>query len=660
MSMPKQWQRPTLDDVSHSLSMAPGAAFFLACLTQRAGDEEVLYETQSEKPTFRWRKFKHALEDLDAADKPVWLCDDLLLAAANIAEDVGGLPVCCRDDLLFDLPGLRPPSGSALWLASAGACSSWRRDPFCWSTGVFVVMGTATARLRDPCDPPPAAVTGHAGAAVAPSSAGGHRVNVAAGQMLVVPPGWWYCLSCSAKILGLQSQCLERADATWALGELLQSLGKPSPNSLEAMLLEVQKLEPLGLRRCLRGTFSHANVAGAEVSTGLMKVMWELSAAYPEFVMSGLPLPGDAAGWSRAALEVFVKTGAFCRPTPRPSPIWPSIGHLPLPGPKVSPSSAALPRIIWMFWAQGAASLGPFRRACISSWQCQNPTWEVVLLDKQSCFQYVDASDLPERWPCLRLDALADALRLALLSRHGGVYVDISVFCVKALDTWLVERMGHNGLLAFYFQEFGRPGRSNHGEYIENWFLACERGNELTLKWHAAFLQFWKGRTDASAAGGLQASSMFKNTDLSCMQEHQKNYLTMHCCFKWLIDSDKNARTLWQDATALLPADAAVGWILDLEGVGTDWLKNNLAGRHAARWLYLEDAAWISDLLTRAPMLKFVGVHASVFDRQPPHHLTRPGSCMRLLLAHGLPELDMLPEVISLGRGAVLHFEMAD
>ena len=112
-----------------------------------------------------------------------------------------------------------------------------------------------------------------------------------------------------------------------------------------------------------------------------------------------------------AALEVFVKTGAFCRPTPRPSPIWPSIGHLPLPGkpmtrpkpeafaralhfrsiqvpspgPKVSPSSAALPRIIWMFWAQGAASLGPFRRACISSWQCQNPTWEVVLLDKQSC-----------------------------------------------------------------------------------------------------------------------------------------------------------------------------------------------------------------------------------------------------------------------------------
>lgn len=34
-----------------------------------------------------------------------------------------------------------------------------------------------------------------------------------------------------AKILGLQSQCLERADATWALGELLQSLGKPSPNS---------------------------------------------------------------------------------------------------------------------------------------------------------------------------------------------------------------------------------------------------------------------------------------------------------------------------------------------------------------------------------------------------------------------------------------------
>ena len=317
-----------------------------------------------------------------------------------------------------------------------------------------------------------------------------------------------------------------------------------------------------------------------------------------------------------------------------PKPIFLAVWgrHAPL-------SQSAFPRIIWMFWAQGdGKGLGFFRRACIQSWVCNNPAWRVVLLSVSSCFSFIATSDLPEKWQYLRWDVLSDAVRLALLARHGGVYVDISVVCTKPLDDWLNLSSSATDidLEAFYYPKFGRSDHTNRGEFVENWFLASPKCSELMQRWHAAFLQFWKGRTDATQDGGLLASGMFKDIDLQAMREDQTNYLTMHCCFKWLIDSDPFARQRWQTATALHSGDAAIGWIRELGGVEQNWNETNVACFHVARWLYKNDTAWVSELIQRAPMLKFVGAHASIFDKQPEQNLMQQGTCMCFLMNHSV------------------------
>merc|ERR1711892_834064 len=123
------------------------------------------------------------------------------------------------------------------------------------------------------------------------------------------------------------------------------------------------------------------------------------------------------------------------------------------------------------------------------------------------------------------------------------------------------------GFAAFYYEAFGRTdSRNDSGEYVENWFLACRRSSALVASWHGAFLRFWHGRTNAFDSGGLGASTMFRDTDLSCMKDDQKSYLTMHSCFKWLVDHDPEARRAWRERTLLFRADdGALGWILDLE-----------------------------------------------------------------------------------------------
>eukprot|EP00929_Paragymnodinium_shiwhaense_P008590 TRINITY_DN112549_c0_g1_i1.p1 TRINITY_DN112549_c0_g1~~TRINITY_DN112549_c0_g1_i1.p1 ORF type:complete len:304 (-),score=26.34 TRINITY_DN112549_c0_g1_i1:16-927(-) len=270
-----------------------------------------------------------------------------------------------------------------------------------------------------------------------------------------------------------------------------------------------------------------------------------------------------------------------------------------------------------------------------------NPSWRVILLDRASCCQYVETADLPEFFVELPINVAADALRLALLHRHGGVYVDVGVICQEALDDWLMPDLSTKHVAAFYYEAFGKEEcRNSVGDYVENWFLASHRQHPLILAWQRAFLRFWQGRRSVHEGGGLAKSNMFRSTNLNCMHDYQKDYLTMHCCFKWAIDHDATARRLWLEDMLLLRADdAALGWILDLAGtytMGESWLAQRVAARHCARWLYRDDLAWVDGLLQRAPLLKFIGCHAATLDRQSVSNLLRPGSCANHLLTRCL------------------------
>ncbi|CAK9031152.1 unnamed protein product [Durusdinium trenchii] len=657
---------PVIDPVEGA---AGGATFWLSCLIQRAKDHEVIYEEQrpsGSTPTVRRGRFQDALGAWETArpDRPIWLCDEDLISA-DFLDEVGedhGIAF-----LATTATRTAPPSPAALCLASANARTTWRRDPLCWSTKLLLLHGSVHVRLVP--SEPEGAFVGAWGAAVAAESAlmEPQWVELTAGQRLSIPAGWWYSISCGReKMWGLQMQSLlSHPDPS----ESLLQTGTPG------MPLTSMPSEHHQLRRCLPGLFPLPTKRRATLCTSdqkeaegtgrLLEVMWKLSVVYPEFVLAGVGLPWDSFLWSSESLELFVCTRGFWRPWPSTSCTASSgapvqlLSELSLPGPHVELRSGGMPRIIWMFWAQ-EDGLGGFRRACIRSWVCKNPTWQVVLLNTETCLSYLDPTELPRPWGarpsrCRRPTVLADAVRLALLKRHGGVYVDVSVVCCRSLDNWLMKSLGQHEMAAFYYKNFGRSDRINTGEYVENWFLACLQGSQLMRRWHEAFQLFWTDRADAHDYGGLRNSQMFKHTDLSCMTEDQTNYLTMHCCFKWLIDSDAFARKLWQTSTLLIAADTALGWILDLPGLRENWSISTITGHHAAHWLYRDDLAWVAKLVRLSPMLKFVGAHASVFDQQPEAELMRKGTCMQFLLSHALQ-----PDVMDVMNLDELHFEAVD
>ena len=74
----------------------------------------------------------------------------------------------------------------------------------------------------------------------------------------------------------------------------------------------------------------------------------------------------------------------------------------------------------------------------------------------------------------------ADLIRLCLLVKHGGIWMDSTVLCVRPIDEWLAK---HHEQQFFVFP-FGKENQHS----CANWFIYSSANHPLTTRWRD-FLQ---------------------------------------------------------------------------------------------------------------------------------------------------------------------------
>ena len=124
-----------------------------------------------------------------------------------------------------------------------------------------------------------------------------------------------------------------------------------------------------------------------------------------------------------------------------------------------------------MLWLQGFENAPDVVKTCLRSWKTRNPTWTVVELSEENLPDYVDSDALSTlKGLDVQRPKLANLIRLYLISRHGGVWVDATCLCCQPLDRWLPHYMDSG------FFAFRDPGPDR---ILANWFLAARKGNAL-------------------------------------------------------------------------------------------------------------------------------------------------------------------------------------
>lgn len=193
-----------------------------------------------------------------------------------------------------------------------------------------------------------------------------------------------------------------------------------------------------------------------------------------------------------------------------------------------------IPRIIWAYWHDDTPPL--LVQRCIANWRALNPDYELRLLHPLNIAEHLDPDEFLSNYASLAEFRKADWLRLAVLRRYGGIWLDASLFLTRSL-AWVTELQQTHGTdyVGFYNGEFTLDGKA---PVPENWFMAAVPGSifitDLCKEFEIALLAGEKAYLDALRTQGLYWQAV-QNINM-----HE--YLIMHVVASKLLAEDNSHR----------------------------------------------------------------------------------------------------------------------
>lgn len=194
-----------------------------------------------------------------------------------------------------------------------------------------------------------------------------------------------------------------------------------------------------------------------------------------------------------------------------------------------------------MCWFQGEGNkpLPILTRTCIDRWKELNPDWVVNILSDNTIADYVpEYFEILKNSPSRQYQACSDLLRILLLSKYGGVWVDASVYPMKPLSNFYQDIVNDTGFFTYRFMPRRISNTMGDRETV-SWFLYVNKPEHYIIeKWKTKFI------------------SEFKNN------KHWK-YFTFHQTLADLYDDDIRVKYIIEKMVQIdqvVPHSAAKSW----------------------------------------------------------------------------------------------------
>jgi hypothetical protein len=175
------------------------------------------------------------------------------------------------------------------------------------------------------------------------------------------------------------------------------------------------------------------------------------------------------------------------------------------PWPEPDPRRFNTTKILWGFWDRGRAALPGQAEFAVRTWQTRHPDWAIVILSDDTYRDYVSPSDLPTTFNSLKVQHRSDILRLAVLARFGGAYLDVSTIIFRSFDgIW------DSAADELYLTTAVDVGIGNASFALANnaLLMAPRRGNRVIMEWHRRLVEYAERPCETTAE--MQRHAAFK------------------------------------------------------------------------------------------------------------------------------------------------------
>lgn len=144
---------------------------------------------------------------------------------------------------------------------------------------------------------------------------------------------------------------------------------------------------------------------------------------------------------------------------------------------------------VWFFWMQGLENAPALVRRCFASLQENLKDREIVLINEKNLNDYVQFPDFiidKLNRGIITYTHFSDILRVELLLRYGGTWIDSTVFCSgKNIPKYMLDSD------FFVFQNL-RPGDNGSILNFSSWFMSSCSNNRILLATRELLYTYWK------------------------------------------------------------------------------------------------------------------------------------------------------------------------
>ena len=141
----------------------------------------------------------------------------------------------------------------------------------------------------------------------------------------------------------------------------------------------------------------------------------------------------------------------------------------------VDNGSYSYPKVIWLYW-HSHDDIPEVVRLCVDRVRTFCPDYKVNFLNASSINEYITLPDIPDSLP---LAIKADYIRLMLLEKYGGVWMDSSIFLNEDFG-WISKMSSNHDAFVFYSDEctidLDEP-------ITENWSIISPIGSPFIKAW---------------------------------------------------------------------------------------------------------------------------------------------------------------------------------
>ena len=150
---------------------------------------------------------------------------------------------------------------------------------------------------------------------------------------------------------------------------------------------------------------------------------------------------------------------------------------------------------VWVCWFQGMDKAPDLVKVCYKSLKNNLTDREIILITNDNMCEYVEFPDyILDKWKKGQITNthMTDLLRLELLIKYGGMWIDSTVLCTSRREN--IPDYFFDSELFMY--QILKPGRDGQAQPISSWLISAKSNNKILIMTRYLCYEYWKNNTE--------------------------------------------------------------------------------------------------------------------------------------------------------------------